>query len=48
MGVTSTGESSTVVPRRQDGSVGPWTLTLFALFRRSVCASVSLCELDLH
>ncbi len=43
MRVTSTGESSPVVPRRQDESVGLWTLTLFALFRRSVCLSVCVC-----
>lgn len=46
MGVTSTGESSPVVPRRQDGSVGLWTLTLFALFRRSVRSSVQVCTLQ--
>lgn len=34
MGLTGTGESSPVVPRRQGGSVSLWALTLFALFRR--------------
>ena len=42
MGVTSTGESSPVVLRRHDMSVGLWLLTLFALFRRTVCVSVCL------
>ena len=43
MGVTGTGDSSPVVPRRQDGSVGLWTLTLFALFGRRVCVCVCVC-----
>lgn len=37
----STGGSLPFVPRHQDGSVGPWPLTLFALFR-SVCLCVCI------
>lgn len=38
--VTSTGGSWPVVPSNKDGRVGPWPVTLSAVFRGNICVCV--------